>query len=42
MTEALQDLADYVTTALGGVVLSHEIRRGELTVLVKRDDLPPP
>jgi NADH-quinone oxidoreductase subunit C len=40
MTEALQDLADYVTTALGGAALSHEIRRGELTVLVKRDDIP--
>ena len=40
MTEALQDLADYVVTACGDALLSHEIRRGELTVLVKRDELP--
>ena len=40
MTEALQDLADYVTTAIGGAVLSHEIRRGELAVTIKRDELP--
>jgi NADH-quinone oxidoreductase subunit C len=39
MNEALQDLADYVASALGDAMLSHEIRRGELTLLVKRDEL---
>jgi NADH-quinone oxidoreductase subunit C len=37
MNEALQELAEYLVTALSGDVLSYDIARGELTLNVRRE-----
>ena len=40
MDEKLKDLAEYVSAALAGAVISTDIRRGELCCEVERDALP--
>lgn len=39
MNEALQELAEYIVTALTGDVLSYDIARGELTLNVRREGI---
>ncbi|MCB1517014.1 MAG: NADH-quinone oxidoreductase subunit C [Hyphomicrobiaceae bacterium] len=39
MDEALKELGEAVVSRLGGQVISHKIAFGELTVLVKRDEI---
>ena len=40
MDEKLKDLAEYVSAALAGAIISTDIRRGELCCEVERDTLP--
>ena len=40
MDEKLKDLAEYVSAALAGAIISTDIRRGELCCEVERDALP--
>ena len=40
MDEKLKDLAEYVSVALAGAIISTDIRRGELCCEVERDALP--